>query len=129
MKVSNYLKIFSYKSIFNQLQKEFYPTHSFDNEDIISRDMFFYRLYATVSSLPEKMLDDHKLYVTQFHDKAERVDICVLDEKEDSLLPLDLFSCSEILSLEVLKTFNIEDSTWLAFLLYKIDYFKVSLDR
>lgn len=129
MKVSDYLRKSSYKYIFNQLQKEFYPRDSFENDEIISKDMFFYRLYASLNSLTEKKLDDHKLYVTQFSDKLEKVDICILDEKEDALIPLDFFSCSEILSLQVLKTFNIEESTWLAFLLYKICYFKVPLDK
>ena len=128
MTVLEYLQSNSYKSIFNCIQKEFYPTDIYENEEIMSKDMFFHRLYLSLCSLDTKHLGNHKLYVTQFHDKEEKIDICVLEEIEDALLPLDLFSCSQLLSLNVEKAIKTKDSNWLAFFMYKIVQFKVSLN-
>jgi hypothetical protein len=128
MTVLEYLKSNSYKSIFNYIQKEFYPSDIYKNEEIMSKDMFFHRLYLSLCSLDIEHLSKHKLYVTQFYDKEEKIDICVLEEMEDALLPLDLFSCSQLLSLNVEKALKIKDSNWLAFFMYKITQFKVSLN-
>ena len=81
MKTIDLLKKTSYKQIFNQIQKKFYPREEYSNIEILSKDMFFMRLHTSLCDLSEKVTPQHSLLITQFHDQEEEVDICVLNEK------------------------------------------------
>ena len=127
MKTIDLLKKTSYKQIFNQIQKKFYPREEYSNIEILSKDMFFMRLHASLCNLSEKVTPQHSLLITQFHDQEEEVDICVLDEKEDALMPLDFFKCEELVWMNFNKSINIDNPVWIAYFMHEIVRLKINL--
>lgn len=127
MKTIDLLKKTSYKQIFNQIQKKFYPRDEYSNLEILNKDVFFMRLHVSLCDLSERIVPQHSLLITQFHDQKEELDICVLDEKEDALMPLDFFTCEELVWMNFNKSINIDNPDWIAHFIHEIVRLKINL--
>ena len=110
----------SYKFIFNEIQKTFYPLNSYSVQEVTDKDFFYYRLYSSFKSFENTtLIENFTFYILELEGKTQKFDLCVLDGLTDELTPIDLYPAKNLCSMEIVNPANINNKKWLADFFYK----------
>lgn len=110
----------SYKFIFNEIQKTFYPLNSYSVHEVTDKDFFYYRLYSSFKSFENTtLIENFTFYILELEGDTQKFDLCVLDGLNDELTSIDLYSVKNLCSMEIVNPANINNKKWLADFFYK----------
>lgn len=126
MTLRELLKETPYKSVFNTIYKLFYQEKKYLNSKIIEADLAYSKVCKILLDLPEKKVENNKIYIAGIGSVSEELDVCFLDEVEDEIYSFDFIEWRDIIDMEILKTVKISDIECLAHILWEITFWGFS---
>tara|TARA_B110000305_G_scaffold175630_1_gene194290 strand:+ start:775 stop:1209 length:435 start_codon:yes stop_codon:yes gene_type:complete len=129
MTLRELLKETPYKSVFNTIYKLFYQEKKYLNSKIIEADLAYSKVCEILLDLPEKEVENHRIYIAGVGSVSEEVDVCFLDEVEDEIYSFDFIAWADIIDMKILKTAKISDIECLAHILWEITFWGFSQEE
>ena len=129
MTLRELLKETPYKSVFNTIYKLFYQEKKYLNYKIIEADVAYSKVCKILLDLPEKEVENHRIYIAGVGSASKEVDVCFLDEVEDEIYSFDFVAWADIIDMKILKTAKISDIECLAHILWEITFWGFSQEE
>lgn len=105
----------NYKLLFNKIHKLFLS--NLPKNKVIEADVAISSLIKHGLSSTQSNDEDYKIYITSAN---STIDVCIFNETEDSILPLDDINLLDIIDMEIYKAIKISDDFAIAHILNKI---------
>ena len=118
----------SYKAVFNCLYKNFYQNKDYSKSDIVERDLAYHKVVKSLIRLPSNPKPNLKIYLASIGADCD-IDVCLLDEIEDSLFSLDFVAWEDIIDMEIFNTVKISYAESLAYILWEITFWGFSQEQ
>ena len=111
----------SYKSVFNEIYKNYY--FRLPVEQVTLADISYQRVYTELKKKAPHDNGGCNIYITQTGKEEESyIDVLLYDTAEDSLYALDFCPWGQLIDCPIDKGVNIEDSTALAHILQEMTF-------
>ena len=115
MKLRSLIKKVSFKSMFNELYRIFYKD-TLSQDKVIETTISYHKMYENLETLPSHDNLGYKIYIGQSFGAEKEIDVCLLGESSNDLLPLHHLSLPELLDLKIHKTLKMRDTECMAYI-------------